>query len=656
MSSKKHIDRIFQESFKDFEAKPNPELWSKIQKQMALETETPKAGFPVWMRLASIAAGLALLITIGSIVFTGSDNSISPEERTVDTQTRSGSGLLNPDSLENYYDDNANKISLETNDSTLNKSDADKLSNLENEAVANTENVNSESSNTNKDAENNAAVISNKSVVNANNTNKVASQKTNYVSGKSNSENRKAVGNKKKNNAYTISTEKVAVKTSEGLGNTDSENKTVVAVNKNAVSTSKTMETGAVANKSKSEISDSEKTLQNNDNTVALTINSEKENSKTASDMQRAVSTSEEKQLSSTKEQDAIAKNAASKNNNKNDTQQNNDNKVASTNNKNNKDANTTNTDNQQVVSNSENNLLKEKSSQDAIAWNAKSSNIPQNEKEKEGNLMVGDSLKSESPSIEEAIAEAEKTIEKEEDEKLVNRWQVQAIIAPVYYNSLGKGSHLDEEFVSNSKSGETNTSYGVNVSYAINKKLAIRSGVNSLKLSYDTDNVILYNSPTTTNPENPNPLRNIDLAPGSQTLSAFSGDNLGFQQINNKLYNAAISQRLSYYEVPVELEYKIVNSRFGLNVIGGMSTFFLNDNAVYSEFEEYKTYIGEANNVNGVSFSTNLGIGMNYKFTDKFLFNLEPTFKYQLNGFDNTSGNFKPYIIGVYTGFSYKF
>ena len=36
--------------------------------------------------------------------------------------------------------------------------------------------------------------------------------------------------------------------------------------------------------------------------------------------------------------------------------------------------------------------------------------------------------------------------------------------------------------------------------------------------------------------------------------------------------------------------------------------------------------------------------------------FNLEPTFKYQLNAYDNTSGNFNPYIIGVYTGFSYKF
>jgi hypothetical protein len=198
--------------------------------------------------------------------------------------------------------------------------------------------------------------------------------------------------------------------------------------------------------------------------------------------------------------------------------------------------------------------------------------------------------------------------------------------------------------------------SYGVNVSYALSKKLSVRSGVNTLNLSYDTDNVILYESPSGNNGNPINPLRNINLAQGSQSLNAFSADNLGVQQISDVLYNAAISQRLSYYEVPVELEYKLVNNRFGLNIIGGVSTFFLDGNEVYSEFEEYKTYIGEANNVNDVSFSTNLGIGINYKFTESLKFNLEPTFKYQLNGFENTSGSFRPYIIGVYTGFSYKF
>ena len=309
---------------------------------------------------------------------------------------------------------------------------------------------------------------------------------------------------------------------------------------------------------------------------------------------------------------------------------------------------------NTELDENAVNQALELDKTQEAVAINAMKSDTPQNEKEE--NQKVGDSLAtSESPSIEEEIAQAENIIE-EEKEELVDRWQVAANAAPVYYNSLGKGSHIDDQFVSNSKSGETNMSYGVNVSYALSKKLSVRSGVNTLNLSYDTDNVILYESPSGNNGNPINPLRNINLAQGSQSLNAFSADNLGVQQISDVLYNAAISQRLSYYEVPVELEYKLVNNRFGLNIIGGVSTFFLDGNEVYSEFEEYKTYIGEANNVNDVSFSTNLGIGINYKFTESLKFNLEPTFKYQLNGFENTSGSFRPYIIGVYTGFSYKF
>ena len=69
MSDKKHIDRIFQEKLKDFEVSPNPELWAKIQNNIKLEDDQPKKVFPIWLRLASIAAVLAVLLTVGYFVF-----------------------------------------------------------------------------------------------------------------------------------------------------------------------------------------------------------------------------------------------------------------------------------------------------------------------------------------------------------------------------------------------------------------------------------------------------------------------------------------------------------------------------------------------------------------------------------------------------------
>lgn len=291
----------------------------------------------------------------------------------------------------------------------------------------------------------------------------------------------------------------------------------------------------------------------------------------------------------------------------------------------------------------------------DALNTMKENTGLVNNESEKEKENTNEKEAKKDSTSIEEAIAKAEDLIEKEEGK--VNRWQVYANIAPVYYNTIGNGSHIHDQFVNNPKTGEINTSYGVNVGYALNEKLTLRSGLNSLNLSYDTDNVILYES--VSNSPDTNPLRNITFAPSEGNITVLSASNIGVQQINGILgdnYNAAISQRISYYEVPLELEYGIVNKNLGLNVIAGFSTFILDGNEVYSEFDDRKIYIGEANNITNVSFSTNIGLGLNYKFTDKLKFNLEPTFKYQLNAFKETSGSFKPYIIGVYTGFSYKF
>ncbi len=259
--------------------------------------------------------------------------------------------------------------------------------------------------------------------------------------------------------------------------------------------------------------------------------------------------------------------------------------------------------------------------------------------------------------SIEDAIAENKNIndlIEKEEE--VNNRWNVNANIAPVYYNSFGEGSHIHEQFNKNNKSGEVNTSYGVKVGYALNDKLTVRSGINRLNLSYDTDNVIVYQNVSTS--PTPKDLRNIDFNPSnSQSINIISSNSL-LLGINNTslIKNVGLSQRISYYELPVEVEYALVNTKFNLNVIGGVSTFVLEDNKLVSEYDGYKIDIGKANNINNVSFSANFGIGLNYKFSESVIFNFEPTFKYQLNAFENTSGSFNPYIIGVYTGFSYKF
>ncbi|WP_055436288.1 hypothetical protein [Lacinutrix algicola] len=555
MSDKKHIDRLFQEKFKDFEVKPNANVWDNIQNKIEQPKEETKTKFPIWLRLVgAAAAALILLFAVGNLLFT--NKSIENTNTTV-------------------IDTNNNTKNLHKVKTTANKSVASK----------NKKNIDNEVSNENK-LKNNTVVTSNKISLD-NNTSKINKERSNNLSSQ--------------------------------LHNTENN--------------SKESNNTSLANKNNA---------NNNRNNIA--DNSEKENIKNS--------------LSNTQEytQNNTLKNKNNTTYNINKTNFNNSNTATKNIVVNSNNSKNTTTNNTRVADNK--NEINTKAL-DGLENNIATSNttVASTDSEKEKEKMVDSDSANTSNTIEEALAKNE-ALDEEEKEN-VNRWSVNANIAPVYYNTLGKGSHIHDQFIDNPKNGEINTSYGINVGYALNNKLKIRSGINKLNLSYDTANVIIYENVSTT--PNSSPLRNINFAPTSngQNISVLSTNSFSVQQIsgviNNNL-NAALSQRLSYVEVPLELEYTVARKRFGLNLIGGFSTFFLNDNEVVTEVEGRKTKIGEANNINNVSFSANAGIGIDYKFNNTVKFSFTPTFKYQINAYNETSGNFKPYIIGVYTGISYKF
>ena len=122
---------------------------------------------------------------------------------------------------------------------------------------------------------------------------------------------------------------------------------------------------------------------------------------------------------------------------------------------------------------------------------------------------------------------------------------------------------------------------------------------------------------------------------------------------VKNKGY---INQEIGYLEMPLEMTYAVLDKKFGLKIIGGFSTLLLQDNSISVVSDNRSTLLGEANNLNTIHFSTNLGLGLKYGFMKSFEFNIEPTVKYQLNTFSSNAGGFRPYIFGIYSGVSYKF
>jgi hypothetical protein len=262
---------------------------------------------------------------------------------------------------------------------------------------------------------------------------------------------------------------------------------------------------------------------------------------------------------------------------------------------------------------------------------------------------------------LEKLLREQQENKDAEKDKVLAdtgnkNKWNIKPQVAPVFYNSFSNGSPIDAQFTSNAKTYDNDLSVGLGVNYAVTNRITIRSGVNTVNLNYATQGVEFYASMDgqTNNIAARSSNANIvvqDQTRGN-TLEVFFADKLPVET-----FNGAMVQRTGYIEVPVEMSYALLNKKFGIDIIGGVSTLFLNQNNVsVVSVQGYTTSVGEAQNLNNIHFSTNVGLGFKYRFFKSFEANFEPMFKYQVNTFSRDAGNFKPYFIGLYSGISFSF
>ena len=245
-------------------------------------------------------------------------------------------------------------------------------------------------------------------------------------------------------------------------------------------------------------------------------------------------------------------------------------------------------------------------------------------------------------------------------DDSPDHRWELTPNVAPVYYNTLSEGSSIDPMFSDNSKNGDLNIAYGIKVSYNLNKRFSIRSGVSNVNLSYSTTGLELGTGPlsaASTTGIDYYERNNVTIVVDKGALATQDSGN-PFGNITPKSTNGEtyLNQDINYYEMPLELNYAIINKKFGINLIGGFSTLILGNNEISVEAGDFNEVLGEASNLSSLSFTTNIGLGLNYSFSKKLMFIIEPMFKYQLNPYTDSSVDFQPYYIGVYSGLSFKF
>ena len=230
-------------------------------------------------------------------------------------------------------------------------------------------------------------------------------------------------------------------------------------------------------------------------------------------------------------------------------------------------------------------------------------------------------------------ITETDSVVKEDKTDKTVT---VFVYGTPTTTGLFGSKSSLDNRLEKAASFSEISLGYGAYLCYQGPEKLSIRIGVakNNLKFATKNANVNVSN------------YENIiyDNGISNQSIFVQSG---GSQTMT-------IYQDLSYFEIPIEIKYKLLDKKIGVNAIFGIKQLFLDKNEVYViTANGFKSKIGQTSNLLKQTFGANLGLGLDYKISKKIKINLETMFQYNIKNTQN-SQNSKPYSIGVLTGFEF--
>ncbi len=85
MSDKKHIDRLFQEKFRDFDVMPNDKLWEGIEARLDKKKKKQRI-IPILWKLGGVAAVLVLMFAIGTTFNNTDDTTVVADSDSNNTE------------------------------------------------------------------------------------------------------------------------------------------------------------------------------------------------------------------------------------------------------------------------------------------------------------------------------------------------------------------------------------------------------------------------------------------------------------------------------------------------------------------------------------------------------------------------------------------
>ncbi len=253
-------------------------------------------------------------------------------------------------------------------------------------------------------------------------------------------------------------------------------------------------------------------------------------------------------------------------------------------------------------------------------------------------------------------------------------KWSLTALISPAYYGRLSKGNNEALAQVMTSEQPVVSYSGGVGLSYRINRRFSIQSGLYYSSIGQELSGISsysgfekLYNAKGNRNFDiltangtvyaNNADVFLLDSKSGDRILTRYTSDVIDPVKAELAYIDNSLRQNFSYLELPVIFRYKIVDKTLDFNVIGGLSSNLLVNNTVSADNNGGRYQVGKTEGLNLVTFSSSLGMGMEYNFSGNLSLNLEPTFRYYLNPFGTFPGiKTHPFSFGVFSGLSYRF
>lgn len=245
---------------------------------------------------------------------------------------------------------------------------------------------------------------------------------------------------------------------------------------------------------------------------------------------------------------------------------------------------------------------------------------------------------------------------EEKKNAKKKKNWSISPLIGLLNSNSYTKSSPVSSS-LSNSTKGDYTYSYGLQVSYQLNRKYSVQTGLHFQEISYQNKNLIVALSNINSSNINSSNINfdtrtNFDMIELNSNVE--TSGNISAANIVSR--NGNLNQRYGYIEIPIEIKYNLIEKNsFKTELIVGASSLFLNENETTLETESFSSS-GKMNNLNNINFSANIGVIFSYKFDKKWALNFSPMLKSHLNTFNNNSNGFKPYYFGVYSGINLNF